>query len=195
MNSQRKSQFLALYETFRDHDVAEPDRLKRWRNLEPESALLLAMLVRTKGARRVLELGTSNGFSTLWLADALETTNGRLTTIDIDGDRTALAQKYLRQFELDDRVDCLTQDAGLFLAQAQPIYELIFLDAERSAYVGYFPDLSRLLTQRPGCLLAVDNVLSHAGEVHDFVKLLEADASLTQMTLNVGAGLLLCVGN
>ncbi|MBO0947690.1 O-methyltransferase [Fibrella forsythiae] len=195
MNSLRKRQLLELYQTFRIHDAAEPDRLKRWRNLEPESALLLAMLIRTQRAQRVLELGTSNGFSTLWIADALEATNGRLTTIDIDAARTALAQEHLRQFGLADRVECITQDAGLFLAQAEPIYKLIFLDAERPAYVGYLPDLIRLLTQQSGCLLVVDNVRSHADEVHEFITLLGAEPSLMLSTLAVGAGLLLCVAS
>ena len=59
------------------HDAGEPDRLDRLRNLEPDTAHLLALLVRATGARRLLELGTSNGYSTLWLADAVRGVGGR----------------------------------------------------------------------------------------------------------------------
>ena len=53
-----------------EHDAARADRLQRLRNVEPDSARVLALLVRATGARRLLEIGTSNGYSTVWLADA-----------------------------------------------------------------------------------------------------------------------------
>ena len=59
-----------LWASGREHDAELPDRTQRLRNVEPETARMLAVLVRATGARRVLELGTSNGYSTLWLADA-----------------------------------------------------------------------------------------------------------------------------
>ena len=63
-----------------EHDADKADRLERLRNLEPDTAALLALLVRATGARRVLELGTSNGYSTLWLADAVASNEGSLTS-------------------------------------------------------------------------------------------------------------------
>ncbi len=69
------------------HDAGEPDRLDRFRNLEPDTARLLALLVRATGARRLLELGTSNGYSTLWLADAVRSVGGRLISVDNDAGR------------------------------------------------------------------------------------------------------------
>ncbi len=59
-----------------NHDAAQPDRLLKRRNLEPATAELLSLIVRIAGARRVVEIGTANGFSTLWLADAVGDTDG-----------------------------------------------------------------------------------------------------------------------
>jgi predicted O-methyltransferase YrrM len=68
---------------------------------------------------------------------------------------------------------------------------MIFLDAERHAYAGYWPDLVRVL--RPGGLLAVDNVLSHADEVREFRALADGDSRVSQAVVPTGAGLLLVV--
>jgi predicted O-methyltransferase YrrM len=149
VNAERRAFAAALYEAGRTHDAAQADRLARWRNVEPETAELLGVLVRAIGARSVLEIGTSNGYSTIWLGDA----GAAIAGFD---------------------------DAS---------FDLVFLDAERPAYVAYWPDLVRVLT-RPG-LLAVDNVLSHAGEVADFRAVVEADERVTSSLVPIGAGLLL----
>jgi predicted O-methyltransferase YrrM len=73
-----------LYRRGREHDARKVDRVERLRNVEPATAQLLAVLVRALGAKRVLELGTSNGYSTLWLADAARDVEGRLVSIDVD---------------------------------------------------------------------------------------------------------------
>lgn len=65
-----------LYEESLKHDQGVHDRLARLRNVEPQSAELLGVLIQACGARRILELGTSNGYSTIWLADAAEATGG-----------------------------------------------------------------------------------------------------------------------
>ena len=70
-------------------------------------------------------------------------------------------------------------------------WDMIFLDAERPAYPGYWPDLVRIL--RPGGLLAVDNVLSHAEELRDFRELIRADERVSEALVPTGAGVLLVV--
>jgi predicted O-methyltransferase YrrM len=175
-----------------EHDAAESDRLKRLRNLEPDSARLLALLVRATTARRVLELGTSNGFSTLWLADAVRSVGGQLLSVDIDAARSAQAAENLERAGLSELVELRAEDAAQTLGRSSDgAWDLIFLDAERPAYVGYWPDLVRVL--RPGGLLAVDNVLSHADEVSEFRALVGGDTRVTDAVVPTGAGLLLAV--
>jgi predicted O-methyltransferase YrrM len=190
VNRERRALAASLYEAGRTHDAAQADRLARWRNVEPETAELLGVLVRAMGARRVLEIGTSNGYSTIWLGDAVAATGGRVISLEVLAERTALAGEHLAAAGLSELVDLRTVDAAEALAGFDDAsFDLVFLDAERPAYVGYWPELVRVLA-RPG-LLAVDNVLSHAGEVADFRTLVDADERVTSSVVPIGAGLLL----
>src|SRR4029077_10258373 len=76
-----------LHRRGREHDAGLADRLERWRNLEPDTARLLALLVRSLAPERLLELGTSNGYSTMWLADAVRDVGGSMTSVEIDAAR------------------------------------------------------------------------------------------------------------
>ncbi len=181
-----------LHEHGRVHDAGKPDRLQRLRNVEPDTAQLLAVLVRAAGARRVLEIGTSNGYSTLWLADAARSIGGSVLSVETDPNRTAQAHVHLSDVQLDPFVELRTEDGARTLAgSAEASWDMIFLDAERPAYVGYWPDLVRVLKARG--LLVVDNVLSHAAEVSAFRPLAEQDCRVTQALVPTGAGALLIV--
>jgi predicted O-methyltransferase YrrM len=172
------------------HDAGQADRLERFRNLEPETAQLLAVLVRATGARRVLELGTSIGYSTLWLADAAEAVGGTLVSIEIDSERSAIAGKNLRYAGLT--AELRVGDAGEALRDSgDESWDLIFLDAERPAYAGYWPDVLRSLAPRG--LVAVDNVISHADQVEELLALMAAEPAVTTTQVPVGAGLQLAV--
>ena len=175
-----------------EHDAGTTDRLERLRNVEPETAALLALLVRATGARRVLELGTSNGYSTVWLADAVSANDGSLTSVELDPERTTQAAHNLERAGLRTVVDLRIQDAADTLRQSEDgEWDLIFLDAERPAYASYWPDLVRVL--RPRGVLAVDNVLSHAAEVSEFRALVSADERVSEALSPTGAGALLVV--
>jgi predicted O-methyltransferase YrrM len=191
VNAARRAVAAEVLAAARAHDAAQADRLARFRNVEPETAELLGVLVRATGARRVLELGTSNGYSTIWLADAAEATGGAVTSVEIDPARTALAHATLERAGL--AAELVTGDAGDELhGSADGSWDLVFLDAERPAYAGYWPDLLRVL--RPcGGLLAIDNALSHAAEVADVTALIEAEPAVTGVLVPVGTGLLLVV--
>lgn len=175
----------------RAHDAQRPDRVERLRNLEPESARLLWLLLRLMKARLVLELGTSNGYSTIWLADAVAgTDDGRVTTVEIDAERARQAERNFARAGLAERIELAVGDAGSALA-ASPAdaWDVIFLDAERPHYVDYWPDLVRSL--RPLGLLAVDNVISHADEVAAFRRIIETSPDVSASLSPTGAGLLL----
>ena len=181
-----------LYAAGRAHDAGEPDRLLRWRNVEPETAELLGLLVRAKRARNVLEIGTSNGYSTIWLGDAVEATGGSVVSLEIDAARTAIAAGHLESVGLRTSVDLRTEDAATALAAfADAAFDLIFLDAERDAYAGYWPDLVRTLA--PAGVLAVDNVISHAHDLVAFRATVDGDDRVTPALVPIGAGVLLAV--
>jgi predicted O-methyltransferase YrrM len=137
-------------------------------------------------------VGTSNGYSTLWLADAVRSVGGRVLSVEVEASRTTEALGHLRETALDRLVELRTQDAAETLAaSADAAWDLIFLDAERPAYAGYWPDLMRVL--RAGGLLVVDNVLSHAEEVREFRGIVREDPRVTEALAPTGAGALLIV--
>jgi len=190
VNPHRLALAAELYAASRAHDEAQEDRLARWRNVEPETAAMLGVLVRAMGAPRVLEIGTSNGYSTIWLGDAAEAVGGRVVSLEVLAERTAAASSQLAAAGLAGVVELRTEDAAVALPSfAAGAFDFVFLDAERPAYAGYWPELVRVLAS-PG-LLAVDNVLSHAGEVAELLGIVEADERVVSATVPIGAGVLL----
>lgn len=177
-----------LYDDGARHDDAQPDRLRRRRNLEPDSAELLTLVLRVAGARDVVEIGTSNGYSAIWLADAVRDTGGRLLTADVEQWPGAAAN--LAAAGVEAVVDRRLADGGeLLAALPDASVDLLFLDAERVEYPGWWPHPVRVL--RPGAVLAVDNVLSHPDEVAPFLDLVRAHGRFESTTATVGKGLFL----
>jgi predicted O-methyltransferase YrrM len=192
MDETRRRLAEELYEVSHAHDQTKADRLERLRNVEPPTAELLGVLIRGFAAKRILELGTSNGYSTLWLGDAAQATGGSVVTVDTDAGRTKLARENVAAAHLDGTVELRTEDAALTLqGSVGGEWDFIFLDAERPFYAGYVPALVRTLA--PGGVLAVDNVVSHGHELVEFTELIEAEPGLTQTVVPVGAGLRLAV--
>jgi predicted O-methyltransferase YrrM len=160
--------------------------------VEPETARLLGVLARGLRARRLLELGTSNGYSTIWLADAARACGGVLTSVEIESARVAEADQNLQHVGLEAFAKLRLEGARACLAEsADAFWDLIFLDAERSEYVSFWPDLVRTL--RPGGMLVVDNVISHDVELAEFRKLVEGDSRVMDALAPIGAGALLVV--
>jgi predicted O-methyltransferase YrrM len=173
------------------HDAAQSDRLLKYRNLDPAAAELLSLVVRIAGARDVVEIGTANGYSTVWLADAVADTDGHVVSLDTatnDVARVNLARGDAVHGSLAERVEFRQEDGGVYLARlADGSVDLLFLDAERVEYPGWWPHPVRAL--RPGGVLAIDNVLSHADEVAPFLTLLAREPALVGITVAVGKGL------
>jgi predicted O-methyltransferase YrrM len=191
VDAERRKIAAELLEASRAHDAKQEDRLNRYRNLEPESAELLAVLVRATRPRAILELGTSNGYSTLWLADAAEQVHASFMSVEIDNTRTDQARAQLERAGLS-AADLRVQDAADVLRESKDgQWGFVFLDAERPAYAGYWPDLLRTLA--PSGLLAIDNVLSHAEQVEEVTALIEAEPSVTTALVPIGAGIRLVV--
>ena len=192
MNPERRTIVDEVYAHGREFDAQQSNRLARLRNLAPEAAQLLAVMVRAAGARRILEVGTSNGYSTLWLADAAKITGGHVESLDIDPRRSDQACDNIARAGLDGVASCRTVSAAQALIEyPDDAWDLIFLDAERPEYVGYWPNIRRTLA--PGGTLAIDNAISHAAELSDVNRLLADDPRLTTVLVPIGDGLLVSV--
>jgi len=124
--------------------------------LDAQSGALLHVLARASGARRIVEVGTAIGVSTLHLARALPP-DGELVSFEIDPERHAAARTYLGRDGLQARIDLRLQDARAGLAELEGPFDLAFLDGVKAEYEAYLKLVVPLL--RPGGLVAVDNVL------------------------------------
>jgi predicted O-methyltransferase YrrM len=169
------------------HDATRPNRLDRWRVLEPDAGRLVWFLAQALGARSIVEIGTSRGVSTLWLADAARTTGGHVLSLDLDEAAQDDARRSVAGAGLADRVTFRVQDGGAALAGMDDGgVDLLFLDAERTEYPAWWPHPVRVL--RPGGVLVADNALSHPEEIAPLRDLLERDPAVTTETIAVGKG-------
>ena len=122
---------------------------------------LMAELLDT---RKVLEIGTFHGYSSIWLATALEQTGGKLVTIEIDPERVKIAKHHLAEAGLADRVECLEGDAHQVAKTIEGPLDLVLLDADKDKNEDYFNTLYPRL--RPGGVI----LLNHATEFKDLMK-------------------------
>src|SRR3989454_10344028 len=138
-----------------DNDARETARPRRMLNITRDTGRLLWVLVVASGARRILEVGTSNAFSTIWLADAARTTGGRVTTLELNPDKIALARANLSEAGLDVVVEIVEGRAAETLAALPGPFDLVFLDADRPSYPTYLELV--VPTLRPGGILISDH--------------------------------------
>jgi predicted O-methyltransferase YrrM len=133
-----------------------------------------------------LELGTSNGFSTIWIARAARKIHAQVDSVDISRDKIHLARKHLTECKLQDRVALHVADCGEFLRACDTeTYEFVFLDSDRTAYSGWAVDLVR--ATRFG-LIVVDNATTHPKELLDFKRCLSDELGLSVSVLPIGNG-------
>jgi len=175
-----------LAELGRKNDARETERSRRLLNIAPDTGELLAILVRATGARQILEIGTSNGYSTIWLAWAARDTGGQVTTLERAADKIAMAQANFQRAGLADRITVRQGPALESLGRLPGPFDLIFLDADRPNYAAYLELL--LLRLCPGGLLVTDNVVSHAEELPEFLRRVKNDPTLESVTVPLGNG-------
>jgi predicted O-methyltransferase YrrM len=120
-----------LYEEGQRQDASEQERSMKLLNLEPESAQLLSILVRSSKRMRLLEIGTSNGYSTIWLAWATRAIGGHIINIDREAHKQVLADANLRRAGLRDVVDLICGDAIEVVANLPGPFDFVFFDADR----------------------------------------------------------------
>ena len=169
-----------------ENDARETERPRRMLNITPDTGRLLWIMIRTAGASRILEVGTSNAFSTIWLADAARETGGRVTTLEMNPNKIALATENLTKAGLLDRVEIIQGPAATTLRDLPGPFDFVFLDADRPSYLTYLELVVPKLV--PGGLLVADNVVSHASELQDYLARVKSHPALFSVTVPVGNG-------
>ncbi len=144
----------------------------------------LHLLVKATRARNVLELGTSHGFSAIWMGLGLEETGGRLTTIEIDRERYDLARRHVSEAGLSQRVTCIKGDAHVEVAKLEGPFDFVFMDADKEGQMDYFKKLfpKKLV---PGGILLVHNAIRQANSMKDYLDMIRKHPDFDTVTLSV----------
>ncbi len=179
---------LAELEAFgEDNDRRNVEYSRRMMNIPRETGQFLRALALAARAKRILEVGTSNGYSTLWLARAARAFRGQVTTIERLDYKVTLAQANFRRSGLDDTITLVHSQAWDYLSSAaDSSFDLIFLDSERAEYPRWLPHVNRILA--PGALWVADNALSAQAELQPFFDMVEADPDFVTSLVPVGKG-------
>jgi predicted O-methyltransferase YrrM len=176
-----------LHRQGKENDAQQSERQQKMLNLEPETARFLSFVIRSSKRTNVLEIGTSNGYSTCWLAWAVQQTGGRVTSIDRAQHKHVRADTNLRQAGLRSLVELRCGDATEIVATLPGPFDCIFFDADRYSA----PTQLRLLLPKltPNVLLLADNALSHPDEIAGYLEAVQALEGFEQMVIPVGKGL------
>lgn len=180
-----------LFDEITSETLSELEKTqKEFWNISRETGLLLNTLVKMSNAKSVLEIGTSNGYSGMWLAKALIETGGRLTTIEYFDKRQSVAIENFKKCGVIDIVRTLQGSAIKVLKalSSDEKFDFVFIDANKSEYVEYFELIKPHLTEK--AFIAADNITTHPDKVQPFIDAIDVDDDFQYTILEIPGGLL-----
>jgi caffeoyl-CoA O-methyltransferase len=163
--------------------------LKRLRQIPPATGRFLAILAAGAPEGTYLEIGTSGGYSTLWLALACRAVGRRVVTFEVLQEKAALARETFKAAGVEDVVELVVGDARRLL----PGYKCIsfcFLDAEKTHYADYYKTIIPRMVA--GGLLVADNIISHQDVMGPVVRTAMKDTRVDAQIVPIGSGELVC---
>ena len=162
---------------------------KQFWNISRVTAEFLYSLIVEQGSKNVLEIGTSNGYSGIWLGKAVKKTGGHLTTIEFYDKRLDVAKENFKICGVDDVITTLKGSALMHLEYLPDDFKIdfAFVDANKSEYIKYFEYIDKHLVQ--GGIIACDNVLSHEAKCKPFIDEINFNPNYENVVLPLPAGL------
>ena len=164
-------------------------RMQRLRQIPPETGKFLALLLANAPAGDIIEVGTSAGYSTLWLALAAQATGRRVTTFEVLPEKVELARETFRSAGVDSIVDLVADDARKQLERFNEI-AFCFLDAEKEIYGEIYEMVIPRLVK--GGLLAADNAINHREALQAILERALGDERVDALIVPIGKGELVC---
>lgn len=154
-------------------------------NVPIEDGRLLRLLAESIGAKHIVEIGTSNGYSGIWQCLALKTTGGKLTTFEIDANRAAMARQNFKKAGVDDIVTLVEGDAHEKVVEVTGPVDMVFIDADKEGYTDY---LTKLLPKvRPGGLIIAHNITPRMADAK-YIEAITTSPDLETVFYNQGGG-------
>lgn len=156
----------------------------RYYNVPRADGEFLHLLVKVARARRVLEIGTANGYSAIWLSLALEETDGQLTTIEIQPDLVRMAKAHLKRAGLERRVEFLEGDAHQVVTTVTGPFDLVFIDAELGGKLDYFRNIHPDKLPRGG-LIVCHNAIKYKSAMQDYLDFIRQRSDFDTVILSL----------
>jgi len=151
-------------------------------NVPVEDGRLLRLLTETTGARHVVEIGTSNGYSGIWFCLGLRATGGKLTTHEINAERAALARENFKRAGVEDIVTLVEGDAHKEITKLKGPIDIVFIDADKAGYMDYLNKVLPLV--RPGGLIIAHNTTNAGPAMQDYLKAITTSPKLETIFLH-----------
>lgn len=153
-------------------------------NVPTDDGRFLRILVESIGARNVVEIGTSNGYSALWMLLGLKSTGGKLITFEIEASSVKLARQNFKSAGVDNIATVVEGDAHEKVKTLKEPIDLLFLDADKDGYYDYLKQLLPLV--RPGGLIVAHNM--NQGGTQTYIDAVTKNADLDTLFINTGSG-------
>ena len=164
---------------------------KEFWNIPRKTGVLINTFIKMMNAKNALEIGTSNGYSGLWISKALKETGGHLTTIEFYEKRQSIAIENFKTCGVFDIITPIQGSACEIIRNfSNDIkFDFVFIDANKKEYVEYFNLVKPHLTQK--CLIIADNIISHAQKVQTFIDAIDADEEFQYEIVELPGGILI----
>lgn len=167
-------------------DSTRTEKNATW-NIDKTTGEFLNSLVRAKKVMRILEIGTSTGYSGIWLAEALPE-NGELVTVESHAERFEIAKTHFEESGLTKKITQVKGHAPEILDSIEGTFDLMFFDATKYEHISYFENLEDRLN--PNGIIITDNITSHSEELADYIDFVEKKQNFQSSILSIGTGLM-----
>ncbi len=158
------------------------DEYSHMLSVPPEDGRVLRLLTEAIGAKNVVEIGTSNGYASIWFCLALRTTGGKLTTFEIDAERASLARENFKEAGVDKLVTIIVGNAHENVTKLKEPIDIVFIDADKDGYLDYLNKLFPLV--RPGGLIIAHNTTDVGYRMQDYLEAITKNPELETIFLH-----------
>ncbi len=154
----------------------------KYLNITPDTGKLLYFIVKSTSSKKVLELGTSNGYSTAWLSLGAE----KVITVENNHKKILEAKEHLETMGLSEKIDFIEKNAADYLSENSNLFDLIFIDMDRSLYMDTLFDVNASINI--GGILIYDNAISHQNEMIELIQYFEESSRHLSTIIPTGKG-------
>ena len=155
-------------------------------NIPPDTGQFFNILVRISKAKSILEVGTSNGYSTIWLGEAIKENNGKIATIEIAEHKVRMAFENFKRAKLDTTIKIIHGDALQEIPKLKGRFDFLFIDAIKEDYIKYFKLAYPKLTKN--AIIVADNAIMFERYMKDYLNYVRKHNDLRSVLVPIGSG-------